>query len=120
MYDHVRTVLFCLIILASTTACIIGGIPFRIENQPDGTTKAIQPDANCELGNQTQVAVTGLENLFRSEDCISRICAIPKYQDTQFCGLLTGETDPLDLEITFTVHSLDQLTKGFNQSFNNR
>ena len=116
--QHIKAVGAMLIVIIAMSACIIGGVPFRQVNMPDGSIQLVQHDADCHFEASAPEGVAGLTDALQSDDCFAMICAIERYADTQFCGMLDG-VDPLDLEVGFTMGSLAAMSEQMSQSFAN-
>ena len=116
MNQTAKTVGAMLIIVVTMSACILGGVPFKLESYGTNDQKLYQPEADCYLDQGAPTAITEWGQSLTGVDCYNQICAISAYREVQFCRLLTGEVDPNDLEISLTIQSLQVIIENFNQS----
>ena len=118
--NHLKSIGAGLVIIIAMSACVMGGVPFQLIENEDGTTTNYQHEADCAIGDGMQMGpAADLESFgsnLSSGDCYDKICRIEAYRLSQFCRLKDGNVDPNDLEIGFTIGSLSSVVESWNNS----
>jgi len=103
---HFKTIAIVLLILVSTTACMFGGVPFKLFFPDYGPAELISEQAGCSM--QQDEYIPGGENIMNTleNNCIVKVCILPQNALSQLCRAMRGDGAPEDIEVSFTLQSI--------------
>ena len=107
---HFKTITIVLLILVSTTACMFGGVPFRLMYHEDGSSELISEQAGCSMSQDEHSGGANYLTDTLENDCIVKVCNLPQNSLSQLCRAMRGDGDPNDIEVSFTLQSIVAFT----------